>query len=100
MTESRTFDDETPELAAAVPAHLLDALRRYGHDREPVGGFLAECLANNLCEAVCRADPESLEAIKGIVLYIHNAMPSTCHGSREAVRAWVGGSEVDPRFPP
>ncbi|MFI5113520.1 MAG: hypothetical protein ACHP7J_00145 [Terriglobales bacterium] len=32
---------------------------------------------------------DSLRAIRQIVLYVYNEMPSTCHGSREAVEAWL-----------
>jgi hypothetical protein len=49
------------------------------------GGFLHAVLSNNSHKAVCCADVVSLAAIRQI--YVYNAMPSSCLGSREKVDA-------------
>lgn len=81
--------DETDSLIAGIPLPILAGLREYGLHHVPVGGFLHAVLCNNLHEAVCRADVGSLAAIRQIVLYVYNAMPSASRGSREKVEAWL-----------
>lgn len=81
--------DEDDSLIAGIPLPILDGLRQYGLHHVPVGGFLKAVLCNNLHEAVCRADVGSLAAIRQIVLYVYNVMPSACWGSREKVEAWL-----------
>jgi hypothetical protein len=81
--------DENDSLIAGIPLPILEGLREYGLHHAPVGGFLHAVLCNNLVEAVCRADEGGLAAIRQIVLYVYNAMPSTCWGSREKVAAWL-----------
>lgn len=72
-----------------MPRHLYDSLVAYAADHRPTGGFLRACLRNDLCGAACGADTESLAALPVIVRFIHNELPSRCHGSREAVEAWL-----------
>jgi len=81
--------DHTPELAALIPRLILDGMQRYAVHHEPTGGFLLSVLANDLTEAVCRADDASLAAILPIVKYVYNCLPSRCHGSPEKVKAWL-----------
>ena len=81
--------DETDSLIAGIPLPILEGLREYGLHHVSPGGFLHAVLCNNLHEAVCRADVESLAAIRQIVLYVYNAMPSPCWGSPENVEAWL-----------
>jgi len=69
-----------------VPEHLRDGLNRYVWWGIPVGGFLRAILGNDLRKSIVTADSESLAAIRDIVIFIHNALPSNCHGSPEAVR--------------
>jgi hypothetical protein len=90
VTFEPAFPDETEDLAAAVPSHLLPGLRHYGRDRQPTGKFLRAVLENDLMAAVNLADPESYQALRRICQYVYNAMPSTCHGSPEAVTQWLG----------
>ena len=80
---------------SAIPARLKAALTDYVNDRCPMGDFLTACVRNDLTGAVCRADNESLAALKLIAHWLHNEAPMGCHGSREAVAAWLkGGSNV------
>jgi hypothetical protein len=86
--------DETPELAAAVPTHLLPGLRAYGTSRVEPGRFLRAVLENDLQGAIARADPESLAAMRGICQYVFNALPGLCWGSKEKVAAWLAQGET------
>ncbi len=72
-----------------VPSNLLQSLVAYGKKEHSVGSFLGHVLENNLFEALCRADLESLAAIKDICMFVHWEMPSQCHGSKENVRKWI-----------
>jgi hypothetical protein len=72
-----------------VPSHLLEALIAYGKKQHSVGSFLGHVLENNLFEAICRADPDSLAAIKDISMFVHWELPVQCHGSKENVRSWI-----------
>ena len=69
---------------------LKESLDRYQNDRILPGSFLRAVLANDLFDAVARADPESLALIGDVVRYIHWELPSGCHGTREKVTSWVG----------
>jgi|APSaa5957512535_1039671.scaffolds.fasta_scaffold309369_1 hypothetical protein len=72
-----------------VPLNLLESLVAYGKKERSVGSFLGHVLENNLFEALCRADSESLAAIKEICMFVHWELPSKCHGSKENVRSWI-----------
>lgn len=87
--------DSAPELAAAIPPLILEGLQRYATERLPTGGFLYYVLTNNLTEAVCRADDESLAAIREIVKYVYNCLPGRCHGSPAELARWVSGREQE-----
>ena len=66
-----------------------DALDRYVQDHIPTGGFLRAVLANDLMQALGRADCENRRDIYEICSYIYNEIPSSCHGSYEKVDAWL-----------
>lgn len=74
---------------AGVPEHLRDALVGhvvYGHQ---TGGFLYQCLADNMCGAVCRAGPDiDMAGLKAIAKWLFNDAPAESWGSDEAVNRW------------
>lgn len=72
-----------------IPPALRESLEHYALEHRPTGGFLQAVIENNLAGAVTRGDPESLEAIKDLVWYVHNEMPSVAQGSPEAFKAWT-----------
>lgn len=72
-----------------IPALTLDSITAYVSHRRPVGGFLTAVFEHDLFEAVGRADENNLRALRHIVAYIYNEVPSVCHGSRERVDAWL-----------
>lgn len=81
----------TDMLIELVPDHLREGLRRYVQQHIEPGHFLSSVLANDLMDAVCRADAEfDMEQLRDLLKFIHNeVMPGFCHGSREKVAAWV-----------
>lgn len=85
----------TQRLRGLVPAHTLAALDRYVRDHRPTGDFVAAVLANDLLEAVGRADWENEAALVAIVRYLQACAPILCWGSRAAVQAWIAyGAQV------
>lgn len=72
-----------------VREDVLATLDRYGQDGVRCGGFLTACLENDLAAAVARADCDNKHTLREIAMYIHNELPSGCHGSPGAVAAWI-----------
>jgi len=75
----------SPSVIAAIPPRVLAAINNYVWYAQPTGDFVSAVLSNDLLRAVGRADERSLNAIKAICVYIHNAVPSVCYGNKEAV---------------
>lgn len=80
--------------AAAIPEHLLESLLAYLETGRPTGGFLEAVIANDLLDAVGRADPTSLSALKAICQFVYVEVPMEARGSREAWRAWVAAGRA------
>jgi len=70
---------------------IKDAIDRYVEDKCPTGDFLRAVLSNNLMEAMGRADKDNRRDLFAICSYIHNEIPSVCHGSPEIVKKWLSG---------
>lgn len=70
-----------------IPARMLIALRNYVEKGYPVGHFLTAVLTNDLAEACARGDDENLRNLPAYATYLFNEVPSTCHGSKEKVKA-------------
>lgn len=81
---------ETLAYYETIPVSILVGLQNYVFGHREVGSFLNACLCNDFVNAVCRADSESLEGIKQIAHFIHNEIPSACHGSPQDVSHWLG----------
>lgn len=72
-----------------VPEHTLESLILYiVHHIEP-GGFLVAFLANDLMEAIGRADQQNAYAIKEIATFVYSYAPNTCHGSYEKIKSYL-----------
>ncbi len=81
-----------------IPDELKRGLDDYAQHGTPTGGFLRAVLANDLMEAVGRADDNNVRLLKEICSYIYNEMPSRhtgCWGSYEAVDAWIEKHRLD-----
>lgn len=72
-----------------IRPEIRESLDRYVNDGIPTGGFLEAVIANDLMDAVGRADRENLHAIAAIAAYVYNDMPGDCHGSREVYDQWL-----------
>lgn len=72
-----------------IPQPLLHGLNEYVERHVETGGFLRAVLEDKLLNAVVQADDESRRVLLQIVHYVHNEIPSACHGSPEKVRAWL-----------
>jgi len=72
-----------------MPGGIRDALDNWAQHGWPPGGFVLAVLHNDLSGAVGRADQWSMEALKTIVSYVYNELPSPCWGSTEKVEAWA-----------
>lgn len=72
-----------------IPQHTKEGLDRYVKEGIPTGDFLYAVLTNDLFEACGRADIYNQENLFDICSYIYNHLPSTCWGSREAVKEWI-----------
>jgi hypothetical protein len=86
--EQITTDGPNPR---RCPENIVESLRAYVSDRRRTGGFLEAVLENDLTSAISRADPVSLAAIRDIICFCYEELPSVAWGSPAAVRAWLGG---------
>jgi hypothetical protein len=76
---------------AAIPPAVLQALKYHIERKLPyhvLGGFVQAVLANDLREAVGRADSTSLLALLPIVRFLWNEAPADCWGSLEKAKGW------------
>ena len=80
--------EDIPDYAEKIPALVLRALVNYLYYGDEVGHFLTAVLCNDLTNAVCRADNQSLAAIRELVQLIYNRIPSPAWGSPEKIKAW------------
>lgn len=72
-----------------IPPHMHEGIKNYVLRRIRTGNFLYAVLSNNFQESFARADYENQRAMFGWAQFIHNHVPSACHGSPEAVEAWL-----------
>ena len=73
-----------------ITEEIKESLKRYVENKIPTGGFLRAVLANDLFEAVGRADAVNRHILFDICSYIYNDIPSSCWGSYEKVDKWLG----------
>jgi hypothetical protein len=76
---------------ASIDGASLGALIRYAVHCVPTGGFLRAFLANDLMEAIGRADHINIRQFKQLATFVHCDLSSQCHGSYERVDAWLAG---------
>lgn len=72
-----------------APRMVVDSLLLYLSDGVPTGDFLRAVLANDLMEAVGRADCDNLEALPHIVAWVYIHVPLLARGSYEKVDLWL-----------
>lgn len=89
MADDR-FDD-----FPGTPLHLRDGLLRYLDHGVMPGDFLRAVLANDLAEAVGRADPQSFAGLRDLVGWVRYNISPGLRGSREAIEEWVARCKVE-----
>jgi hypothetical protein len=75
-----------------LPEHLVGGFRRYIEDGIEPGQLIQAVIANDLMGAYGRADILSKLAMEDILGFVYNEMPSTSHGSREILAAWIAAN--------
>ena len=71
-----------------VSKSVISSLKLYVEKGIMPGGFLTSVLENDLMGAMARADSYNRATIFQITCYVHNEIPSDCHGSPEIVESW------------
>lgn len=73
----------------SIKESTIASLLRYRDSRVPTGDFLRAVLENNLSSAFAHADAENMSAMRDIVAFCRNELPSLCWGSPEKVHDWI-----------
>lgn len=72
-----------------APAHMAHGMIYYIlYGIEP-GGCMLAILANDLMEALGRADENTAMGLKEICTFIYSYAPRHCHGSYETTAVWM-----------
>lgn len=74
---------------AKIPIRTLIALKRYEEHHVRPGDFLYSVLCNNLTLAILRADEENFKALREIINFCMEELPSKCWHSQEKVDRWI-----------
>lgn len=72
-----------------IPPATLETLELYVYNHYRTGGFLRSFLANDLMQAVARADSDNSLVFRELAQLVHWGLPSRCHGSYEKVDQWL-----------
>jgi len=76
------------ELRVASPL-CLESLQAYVNEGRPTGGFLRAVLANDLFEAVGKADSQNILCLREIIGWVYWNVPREAWRSYGAVDAWI-----------
>lgn len=76
-----------------IPDNMVEGLELYINHRIKPGSFMSAVLANDLIEAVGRADHRNIKNIPAYVHFLYNFAPPECFGSYEKVAAWLEGGK-------
>lgn len=72
---------------------MVEGLELYINHRIKPGSFMTAVLANDLIEAVGKADHRNIKNIPAYVYFLYNFAPPECFGSYEKVKAWLEGGK-------
>lgn len=72
-----------------LPESLRQGMRLYVEEGVIPGSFLQAVLENNFIDAVMNADPENLDALREIALFVRHELPPRAWGSVAAVQLWA-----------
>lgn len=73
-----------------IPEHCQEALAGYILEHKPTGNFLQKLLSNDLKGTFEAADDINSKAVRNYVLFLYHCAPSSCWGSPEKVKSWLG----------
>lgn len=76
-----------------IPERTLETLLAYVEQGLRPGSFTYAALCNNFYEAASRADAYNGNRLREIAAFIHNELPSVCHGDKETVEAWLDDTD-------
>jgi len=79
----------------SIPQRFRDSILLYVEHRCPPGHFLEAVLANDLTEAMGRADEEAYAHLGDICSFIYNRIPRVVWGDRERVKDHLEGRTPD-----
>jgi hypothetical protein len=81
--------DSTLAFYNTIPVTLRDGIVSYIRTGRPTGDCLKALITNNLSAFIARADPETLSAIKALLILVYMVFPSCSHGSPQAYEDWI-----------
>ena len=84
MAEHHALNPDRP-----VKQDTIDSIMNYVEKGWEPGGFVRAVLENDLMGAMGKADSYNRATLFQITSYIYNDIPSSSHGSREIVEAWL-----------
>jgi hypothetical protein len=71
-----------------IPPYMWEPIAAYIMLGRIPGEFLQAVIANDLFEAVLRADHDNERSLRALVGFFKTAAPYGCRGSRELLHAW------------
>ncbi len=77
------------EIYWQIKEDTIASIQKYVVFGVPPGGFVEAVLANDLMEAIARADQENGRTLKAIATYVYMEIPDPSHGSYEKVGKWM-----------
>jgi len=83
-----------------IPDRIMGALMGWGTHGHHPGGFLTAVLKGDLLDAVCLADNETVEHLRGIVKFVYNQMPHGCHAMKSPSAVGTFMADWQRRFEP
>ena len=83
----KTFEEcQNDSVYCMIKESTIQSINDYAQKGYRPGGFVNAVLANDLMEAMGRADIENRLSLHAICTYIYNEIGSDLHGSYEAVK--------------
>ena len=89
QTEIEYHEARIDDASANIPSHMIGGVKRYVLHGIAGGSFLTALFSNDLMGAIGKADYSNQAALIEWARFIHNHVPSGCHGSPEKVSAWI-----------
>lgn len=82
-------DIEHGLLEKGIPRHMWNSILRYVMHGVPLPEFLHAVFANDLMQAVAKADDLNRERLRDYAVFMTNHLPIHCYQSAAAVRLWT-----------